>query len=159
MSVYFLDSSALVKRYINETGSAWVLDLFDSTVEHEFFVAAITAVEIVAAITRRARSGSIATADAALVFNQLRSDLHADYQVIEITEGIISSAMALAETQGLRGYDAVQLAAGCAINEICVASGLSPIIFVSADAELNLSAVNEGLLIENPNHSHDTSSI
>jgi hypothetical protein len=59
--------------------------------------------------------------------------------------------MALAETQGLRGYNAVQLAAGCAINELCVANGLSPIIFVSADEELNLAAVNEGLLIENPN--------
>lgn len=152
MSVYFLDSSALVKRYINETGSAWVLSLFDPTLDHEFFVAAITGVEIVAAITRRTRSGSIAVADAALVCKQLRSDLQIDYQVIEITEGIISSAMALAETQGLRGYDSVQLAAGYAINELCIANGLSPIIFVSADEELNLAAVNEGLLIENPNH-------
>jgi uncharacterized protein len=152
MSVYFLDSSALVKRYINETGSAWVLSLFDPTLDNEFFVAAVTGVEIVAAITRRARSGSIAAVDATLVCNQLRSDLQTDYQVIEITEGIISSAMALAKTQGLRGYDAVQLAAGCAINELCIANGLSPIIFVSADEELNLAAVNEGLLIENPNH-------
>jgi predicted nucleic acid-binding protein len=152
MAVYFLDSSALVKRYINETGSAWVLGLFDPTLDNEFFVAAITGVEIVAAITRRARNGSIVIADATLVCNQLRSDLQTDYQVIEITEGIISSAMALAEIQGLRGYDAVQLAAGRAINELCGANGLPPIIFISADEELNLAAVNEGLLIENPNH-------
>ena len=152
MAIYFLDSSALVKRYINETGSAWVLGLFTPTLSNDFFVAAITGVEIVAAITRRASNGSVTAADAALVCNQLRSDLQTDYQVIEITEGIINSAMGLAETQGLRGYDAVQLAAGCAINELCIANGLSPIIFVSADEELNLAAVNEGLLIENPNH-------
>ncbi len=152
MAIYFLDSSALVKRYINETGSAWVLGLFTPILSNEFFVAAITGVEIVAAITRRARNGSVTVADAALVCNQLRSDLQTDYQLIEITEGIINSAMALAETQGLRGYDAVQLAAGCAINELGIANGLSPIIFVSADEELNLAAVNEGLLIENPNH-------
>jgi predicted nucleic acid-binding protein len=152
MAIYFLDSSALVKRYISETGSAWVLGLFDPTLDNEFFVAAITGVEIVAAITRRARSGSIAAADAALVCNQLRRDLQTDYQVIEITEGIVSSGMTLAETQGLRGYDAVQLAAGCAINELCAVNGLSPIIFVSADDELNLAAVNEGLLVENPNN-------
>jgi hypothetical protein len=60
--------------------------------------------------------------------------------------------MALAEKQGLRGYDAVQLAAGRAINELCVANGLAPIVFVSADEELNLAAVNEGLSVENPNH-------
>uniref|UniRef100_A0A832H8E6 PIN domain-containing protein n=1 Tax=Oscillatoriales cyanobacterium SpSt-402 TaxID=2282168 RepID=A0A832H8E6_9CYAN len=152
MAVYFLDSSALVKRYINETGSAWVLGLLTPTLNSEFFVAAITGVEIIAAITRRARNGNIAAADAAAVCNQLRSDLQTDYQVVEITEGIISSGMTLAETQGLRGYDAVQLAAGCAINELCVVNGLSPIIFVSADEELNLAAAHKGLLVENPNH-------
>lgn len=152
MTIYFLDSSALVKRYINETGSAWVSALFTQTLGNDFFVAAITGVEIVAAITRRARNGSISEADATFVRNQLRNDFQIDYQVIEITEAIINSAMALAETQGLRGYDAVQLAAGCAINELSIANGLSPIIFISADEELNLAASQEGLLIENPNH-------
>jgi hypothetical protein len=152
MATYFLDSSALVKRYIRETGSVWILDLFDPTLDNDFFVAAITGVEIIAAITRRARNGSISTTDAAVVCNQLRSDLQNDYQVIEITEEIINSGMTLAEAQGLRGYDTVQLAAGCAINELCVDSGLPPIILVSADDELNLAAANEGLLIKNPNN-------
>lgn len=152
MTVYFLESSALVKRYINEIGSNWVLGLFDPTIDNEFFVAAITGVEIVAAITRRAWNGSIAAADAALVCNQLKSDLQTDYQIIEITQEVISSGIALAQTYGLRGYDAVQLAAGRAINELCVANGLLPIIFVSADEELNLAAIDEGLLVENPNH-------
>ncbi|HEY9623420.1 MAG TPA: type II toxin-antitoxin system VapC family toxin [Crinalium sp.] len=152
MAIYFLDSSALVKRYISETGSAWVLGLFAPALDNEFFVAAITGVEIVAAITRRARNGSVATADAALVCNQLRSDLQTDYQVVEITEEIIDSGMTLAETQGLRGYDAVQLASACAVNKLCIDSGLSPIILVSADNELNLAATTEGLLVENPNN-------
>lgn len=151
MAIYFLDSSALVKRYISETGSAWVLALFDPTLDNEFFVAAITGVEIVAAITRRARNGSISVADTKLVCNQLRNDLQTDYQIVEIIEGIINAGMALAETHGLRGYDAVQLAAGCAVNELCITNGLSPIILVSADNQLNLAAVNEGLLVENPN--------
>lgn len=152
MAIYFLDSSALVKRYISENGSVWVSGLFAPLLDNEFFVAAITGVEIVAAVTRRARSGSISAADAASVCNQLRSDLQTDYQIIEITEGVINSGMKLAEAQGLRGYDAVQLAAGCAINELCVNSGLSPIVLVSADDELNSAATNSGLLIENPNN-------
>ena len=152
MSIYFVDSSALVKRYISETGSVWVLGLFDPTLENEIFVAAITGVEIVAAITRRARNGSINAADATLVRNQFRDDLQTKYQVVDITERIINSGMALAEAQGLRGYDAVQLAAGCAVNEICIANGLSPIIFISADDELNSAAPGEGLLVENPNN-------
>ncbi|WP_244918150.1 type II toxin-antitoxin system VapC family toxin [Nostoc linckia] len=70
MARYFIDSSALVKRYISETGSAWVLGLFDPTLNNEVFIAAITGVEIIAAITRRSRSGSISITDATITRNQ-----------------------------------------------------------------------------------------
>ncbi|ARV62628.1 nucleic acid-binding protein [Nostocales cyanobacterium HT-58-2] len=152
MTVYFVDSSALVKRYISEIGSAWVVNLFDPVLDNEVFIAAITGVEIVAATTRRARSGSISVTDATALCNQFRSDLLSEYQVVEITENIINSAMALAEAWGLRGYDAVQLAAGCAVNALCITNGLPPVNFVSADNELNKAAASEGLMIENPNN-------
>src|SRR5919199_1032942 len=151
MAVYFVDSSALVKRYISEIGSTWVLSLFDPALNNDVLIAAITGVEIIAAITRRARGGSISATDATAACNQFRSDLQSEYQVVEITQSIINSAMALAEPLGLRGYDAVQLAAGCEINALCIASRLPPVTFVSADDELNAAAANEGLLIENPN--------
>ncbi|MEH2159716.1 MAG: type II toxin-antitoxin system VapC family toxin [Nostoc sp.] len=66
MGIYFIDSSALVKRYISETGSAWVLGLFDPTLKNEVFIAAITSVELIAAITRRSRGGSISITDATI---------------------------------------------------------------------------------------------
>jgi hypothetical protein len=37
MTIYFVDSSALVKRYISEIGSGWVLNLFDRTVRSADF--------------------------------------------------------------------------------------------------------------------------
>jgi uncharacterized protein len=49
MTVYFVDSSALVKRYINEIGSTWVLSLFDPVLNNDVLIAAITGVELVAA--------------------------------------------------------------------------------------------------------------
>jgi predicted nucleic acid-binding protein len=152
MAFYFLDSSALVKRYISETGSAWVLGLFDPALNNEIFIAAISKVEIVAAITRRSRSGSISVTDATAIGDQFRRDSHKDYQVIEITENIINSGMALAETYGLRGYDAIQLAVGRAVNTLCLANDLPSIIFVSADNNLNVAVVSEGLLMENPSN-------
>jgi uncharacterized protein len=151
MAIYLIDSSALVKRYISEIGSVWVLDLFKPNVNNEVFIAAITGVEIIAAITRRSRGGSISIADANLIRNQFKTDLQQDYQIVEITENIINSGMVLAETYGLRGYDAIQLAAGRAVNSLCIANGLPPLIFVSADNELNAAAIGEGLMIENPN--------
>ncbi len=59
--------------------------------------------------------------------------------------------MALAETHGLRGYDALQLAASIQVNRLCVSSGLPALILVSADGELNAAALNEGLTLEDPN--------
>lgn len=151
MAIYFIDSSTLVKRYISETGSAWVLALFEPTLNNEVFIAAITSVEIIAAITRRSRGGSISVVDVTATCNQLKSDLRKDYQIVEITESIINSGMALAEAYGLRGYDAIQLAVACAVNTLCIASGLPAMTFVSADNELNAAAVSEGLVVENPN--------
>jgi predicted nucleic acid-binding protein len=151
MAVYFLDSSALVKRYIRETGTDWVASLFSPDLGNDYFVAAIAGVEIIAAITRRARSGSLKAADATLVCAQFKQDFQSTYQIIEITEEIISLGMSLAEEKGLRGYDAVQLAAGYAVNALCLTSGLPPLIFVSADNELNTAASSVGLIVENPN--------
>jgi predicted nucleic acid-binding protein len=77
MAVYFLDSSALVKRYIRETGTDWVASLFSPDFGNDCFVAAIAGVEIIAAITRRARSGSLKAADATLVCAQFKQDFPA----------------------------------------------------------------------------------
>jgi predicted nucleic acid-binding protein len=151
MADYFLDSSALVKRYVSEIGSAWASGLFDPVLSNEVFVAAITSVEIVAAVTRRARGRTITTANAASTCNQFRADWLSDYQVVEVNEMLLQQAMTLAETYGLRGYDAVQLAAGRQINRLCTGSGLAPIVFISADSELNNAAIQEGLIVDNPN--------
>lgn len=93
MVVYFVDSSALVKRYIYEIGSVWVLNLFDPALNNEVLIAAIASVEIVAAITRRTRGGSISVTDATATCNQFKNDLISEYQVVEIIQKIINSAL------------------------------------------------------------------
>jgi uncharacterized protein len=127
MGIYFLDSSALVKRYVSEVGSSWVMQRLDPALNHDVFIAAIASVEIIAAISRRARSGSLTAQDAMMICTQIKADLGADFEIVEITERVISSAMALAETYQLRGYDAVQLAAATAVNQLCIANNLVPV--------------------------------
>ncbi|GAB4287752.1 MAG: hypothetical protein Fur0025_21530 [Oscillatoriaceae cyanobacterium] len=153
MTIYVIDSSALVKRYVGEIGSNWVRGIFEPTLNNEVFIAAITAVEIIAAITRRSLGGSLSTTEAIAIRQQFKNDCDKQYQIVEIGEDIINSGMALAEIYGLRAYDAIQLAVGCAVNSFAIANGLHPIIFVSADNELNAAVVKEGLIMENPNMS------
>jgi uncharacterized protein len=53
MAAYYFDSSALVKRYAQETGSAWVTGITDPPATNEMFISMATGVEVVAALTRK----------------------------------------------------------------------------------------------------------
>ncbi len=48
MAFQFLDSSSLVKKYIGETGTNWVRNLFNAAPAHEIYVSRITEVEATA---------------------------------------------------------------------------------------------------------------
>jgi predicted nucleic acid-binding protein len=123
MAAYFFDSSALAKRYVAETGTAWVQSLVDPASDNEIYVARITLVELVSAITRRKRKGDLTPHDAAVALADLRADFASDYLPIEITASLVTQAEVLAERHTLRGYDAVQLAAALQVNGSLVAAG------------------------------------
>jgi predicted nucleic acid-binding protein len=53
-----------------------------------------------------------------------------------MTTGIVDRALELAEQHGLRGYDAVQLASVLVVHADLAASGVSEVVFISADADL-----------------------
>ena len=151
MAAYFTDSSAATKRYLTETGSRWVKGLFTANPPNVFFAAATMGVEVVAAITRRARSGTISPANAAAFCAIFLSDLRADYRATPVTDVLLGEAIRLAQLYGLRGYDAVQLAAANEVSRLRVVAGAAPVTFVSADKELNAAALGEGLAVDDPN--------
>jgi uncharacterized protein len=97
VAAYIFDSSAVVKRYVREMGTAWVLSAY---------VTGITGVEVVSALTRQTRSGAFTATDAATALTQFRHDLAQQYHIVAITPTLLAHAMALAETHALRAYDA-----------------------------------------------------
>ncbi len=54
MGVYYLDTSALVKRYVTETGTGWVRTITDPVVGHDIYVVKIAGPEGVSAFVRQA---------------------------------------------------------------------------------------------------------
>ena len=98
MATYFFDSSALAKRYVTEIGTGWVQGLTDPAANHEIYTARITLVELVSAIVRRQRFGSLSPADASSALNDLRADFASDYWIIEVTAGLITQAGIFAES-------------------------------------------------------------
>ena len=83
MSLYFCDSSAIIKRYVTEAGTAWLLDITDLATNNRIYLARITFVEVVSALTRRARSGSFSVTEASAVIAQFRHDIINDYVAVE----------------------------------------------------------------------------
>ncbi len=152
MAGFFCDSSAIVKRYVHETGSNFVDSLADLRSGNVILLARITRVEVAAAMARRLKNGSIITADAQNAMAAFQHDLTNSYFTVEITPVLLSVAMRLATKHTLRGYDAVQLAAALEANDERIANGLPTLTFVSADTELNTAAQAEGLPVENPNN-------
>ena len=74
MAAYFLDTSAVLKRYVQETGTAWVQALAAPTARHSLFVVRITLAETVAAITRRERGATLSPQDAATALADFQLD-------------------------------------------------------------------------------------
>lgn len=149
--VYFADTSALSKRYVMETGTGWLQSILNPILGCSVYIARITTVELIAAITRRERARTILPPDAAAARAAFRAHISAEDQVVEVTEAVADRAMLLAETHALRGYDAVQLAAALTVNASYRNAGFPSITLLSADTELNAAATAEGLAVDNPN--------
>lgn len=152
MSAYFFDSSGLVKRYSKETGTAWVVDLFKPAGVARIYVARVTYVEVVSALARKARGGKISGSAETKAVGRLRRAFQGKFRSVEITKTLIDVAADSARRHKLRGYDAVQLAAALQVQRRRAALNLSPLIFVSADNDLNAAAAAENLAVENPNN-------
>jgi predicted nucleic acid-binding protein len=148
---YFFDSSAIVKRYVNEVGTVWVTSLIEPTAGNEILMARISGVEVVAAIKRRERIGTTSFPNAQVAITGFRRDFAVFFTILEISVSLISEAMSLAERHDLRGYDAVQLAAALEVHRRRTVLGLSPSVLVSADESLNEAGFAEGLMVDDPN--------
>ena len=74
MAIYFLDTSAVIKRYVQEAGTAWVQALTQPGTPNSHFVARITWVETLSAVTRRENDGNISPPDAAIAIRDFQQD-------------------------------------------------------------------------------------
>jgi predicted nucleic acid-binding protein len=152
MSAFFCDTSALVKRYVSETGAAWLISTIHPNLKQRIYIAQITIVEIVSAITRREKGGSTTSQEALIALNQFEQDWKTEITIIDFSANLVNEAVALARKHALRGYDAVQLATVLKVHNERTVLGLSSLVLLSADTELNAAAIAEGLTVDNPNN-------
>jgi uncharacterized protein len=134
----YLDTSALVKLYVEEEGSSMVRQWVDDA--DTVATSIIAFVEARAAFAHRRREKRISSAAHARLVRDFAADWDR-YLVLEATQTLMRRAGRLTETHALRAYDAIHLAAAKILREKLA----EPVSFASWDVRLVAAARKEGL--------------
>jgi predicted nucleic acid-binding protein len=136
--ITYVDTSSLLKLVIDETGSEQAGTLWDSA--DALASVALVVVEARAALAAAARGARLTTAEHAEAKVEL-AVLVDELSIVAVTEDLIAQAAELAESEALRGYDAVHLATALTIGAE---------VLTSADIALCAAAERHGLHVANP---------
>jgi predicted nucleic acid-binding protein len=136
----YLDTSALIKRYVNETGSTEVREWIGSADDKATTL--ITRAEMSAAINRMLRLRHLSQDDCNVALDEFRADW-LDYHRLPVTEPLVDRADAMACEHNLRGYDAIHLAAALTWQELLDL----PVTVVTYDRELAEAARASGMVV------------
>ncbi len=146
MTVYYLDSSAWVKRYVSETGSSFVSQLFSR--DERLASSTLGLVEITATLARKRKAGALQETELFLLLQRSRGDWQRFYQV-PLLSAVVDSALEFARNDALRGADALHLASAVLLKTFLSQQG-KELAWVGSDAELNTAAQRLGLSVLNP---------
>ena len=146
MASVYLDTSALVKLYIEEEGTERVTALTADRDDVQVIILDITLIESRSAVRRRQREGDVSGADADLVLKQIEEDVAASFLLQPSSSAVMEEAARLIDRHPLRAYDALQLA-GCLVVRHDLPG---PLTFVCADTRLCEAASLEGVDTLNP---------
>lgn len=134
--IYYLDTSALVKRYVAEPGSQAVRRTIGAKT---VATSRVAYAELAATAARLAREGSIDLRGRDRILTRLEADFAA-MTVVELRPVVLRKAAELVTRAPLRGYDAVHLA-----SAVVLAQRGASVDFWSSDALLVRAARAEGL--------------
>lgn len=142
--IVYLDTSSLVKLYVEETGSEEVRRWTNAAIV--VATSRVAYAEARAAFARKAREESVKDE----TYSQIVGDFERDWEnyfIIEVSEGIVRLAGVLAERHSLRGFDALHLASALSLRGKTKLS----VAFSCFDEVLSQAAHTEGLAVELPN--------
>lgn len=151
VNIYFVDTSALVKRYVTETGSNWMKTITDPASANKIILSRITWIELVSALARLQREGKVNPNDVSSTVQAFRYDWETQYQLVEVDKELIETAGDLVQKYPLRAYDSIQLASALKLFPVFEKVVPNAFNFISADDRLLKVAKAEGLRIDNPN--------
>ena len=80
---FFFDSSGIVKRYANETGTQRVLSVTNPSANNTIFISKITPVEVISALSRKLRLEEVSPSDYEMMVTGFERDCVTQYIQVE----------------------------------------------------------------------------
>ena len=137
MTWAYFDTSALVKRYVDEAGRREVLQLLR---RHQCVTSVVLPVEFRSALRRRTTDGSLDARRIPEILKRFAADREF-WALIEVTSEVLDVAEKLVADHPLRTLDAIHVAS----SQLFVARLASQHTFVTADARQGAAASAIGL--------------
>jgi predicted nucleic acid-binding protein len=136
--ILYLDTSALVKRYFQEPGSAEVASAWTRSVE--ITISSVGYAEAVASINRKGRESHIPGDSLRWILKRLQKDW-VSFVRIQVTDELNGWIDRVLASHALRGFDAIHLASALVIREAFPEN----LLFACFDKRLINAARAEGL--------------
>jgi predicted nucleic acid-binding protein len=136
----YVDTSALVKRYVDEAGRREVQGLLS---RHRVVASAVLTVELSSAFRRRTSDGSIDGKQAPRLAQRVAAD-RVYWTLVEVSAGILAAAERLVAHHPLRALDAIHVASA---QFFASRAGHPDLVFVSADVRQAEVATAVGLKV------------
>ena len=140
MAWAYFDTSALIKRYVEEAGRREVLQLLR---RHDCVTSAVLPVELRSALRRRLSEGALESKHVPEILKRFATD-RAFWAFVEVTRDVLATAETLVATHPLRTLDAIHIASA---QLFAVRATAPELIFVSADARQTRAAAAVGITI------------
>jgi predicted nucleic acid-binding protein len=137
----YFDTSALIKRYVDEAGRRHVLQLLR---RHQCVTSAVLPVEFRSALRRRAIDDSLDTRRVPEIMKRFAADREF-WALVEVTGEVLQSAEKLVAKHPLRTLDAIHVASARLFADRL---SMSELTFVSADVRQTAVASAIGLVTE-----------
>ena len=139
--ILFLDTSALIKLYVEEAGGDGVLQSIQRA--DLLAVSELTLIETHSALARLEREHKISRSACTALRRDVNAEFKAFYFQVRVSARLKQTACRLLVNHALRAMDAMQLASALIIKR----NRRRRVVFASFDVKLNLAAMQAGMEI------------
>ena len=151
MHSFYVDASALAKRYAPEIGSSLVDEILDKVPRDRICLLNVGAGEVVSILVRKRNAGVITDAYLAQALIDFETEIvqSADINKLPVSNRLATSSLSLIVSHSINSTDAIILKSALAVARKLRAGG-DDLVLVASDQRLVRAAQAEGLTTFNP---------